>query len=142
MTLPIAINPVVLVALIGFLASTLSGILRQDRLPGRDYINAGITAVFMIVAAVVSLLVAGHALDWTSILAEVGVIMLGPGAALEGFLQVKVNTGIPFLDSEIAQFESQIPAGLKATSAAIPQAKKPTPIVFPKSTGNGPDHAG
>ncbi|HJT55886.1 MAG TPA: hypothetical protein VJ761_05290 [Ktedonobacteraceae bacterium] len=142
--MPFTINPITLVALVALIASTLSGILRQNRLPERQYINAGITALFMLLAALASLFVAGHALTWSAILAEVGVIMVGPGAALESFLQVKVNTGIPFIDNEVASLESQLPGGTKSTNAYVP-SQVPQPIVFPpqsSTTNNTPDHAG
>jgi hypothetical protein len=87
-----------LIVIITLVASTLAGYLRKDHLP--DYINAALTGLFLIIAAVSSVLVAGKFSpdlwqDATLIAGQVAFIYLGAGKVLEGFLQVKINASPP-----------------------------------------------
>lgn len=82
------------IAVIATIASALAGVLRQDGLP--SWLNEGATAIFLVLAAIVSTLIAGKfsvnlVADITLVSMQVGVLMLGPCKPLEQYMQVHVN---------------------------------------------------
>jgi len=83
-----------LIFIISLAASSLAGLLRKDGLD--PYINAALTGAFLIIAAALSVLLAGKLSpdlwqDATLVAAQVAFIYMGAGKVLEQYLQVKVN---------------------------------------------------